>query len=121
MNSELKEKMQKKACIYCNECSMPSLVLDGFPIGECASRVKPYFIDGAAAMYSLLKEQIEWVNDFRQFVEEKLRKAENEKITTGNRCLFAKQNETLGESKARHNGFISALLVVKDKLRKIEL
>lgn len=44
-----------------------------------------------------------------------------EKITLSNRCLYAKQNETLNESKCRHSGFLSGLLVAIQIIEKLEV
>ena len=56
----------------------------------------------------------------KQIVFEKLQQAENRKITESNRCLFAKQTETLSESKARQKGFISGLMVVRNEINRLE-
>lgn len=45
---------------------------------------------------------------------------EHKRRGVGNRCKYAKENETIGESKARHNGFLSGLLVAIDIAKRIE-
>ena len=47
-------------------------------------------------------------------LEEKIERKKKEKVTVNNRVQWAKQNETLDESKARRSGFVSGLMVAKE-------
>lgn len=65
-----------------------------------------------------------WLEEFNGYkkgliekLEQKYNSSKSEKITKGNRCIFAKQNETLGESQARHSGFLSGLLVAQGLIK----
>lgn len=52
-----------------------------------------------------------------EMIEEKYQSEKFRKITKSNRCKFARETETIGESKARQSGFLSALLVVKNLIK----
>jgi hypothetical protein len=60
----------------------------------------------------------EKLNAIIQEIQEKYDKADREKLTASNRCAYAKQNETLSESKCRRQGFLSGLLVAKHIIEK---
>ena len=52
-------------------------------------------------------------------LERQYEKSEKDKITKNNRCKWARENETLGESQARRQGFLSGLLFAIDLCKRI--
>lgn len=54
------------------------------------------------------------INDLNNDLESK----NKEKITYSNRCAYAKKYETIEETQARHNGFLSGLIYSKYKIEK---
>jgi hypothetical protein len=88
MNTQLKGKMQKAYCEYCNSSggNCGHIDRDDKFYLECESEGKDDFLAGASAMYSALKDQIEWVSVEERMPErhkEVLLKDSGEKYSLG--------------------------------------
>ena len=82
------------------------------------------FIAGAKFRQKEIDELVELVKEYAKiiwYVYDRIEYKKKEKITYHNRCKFAKQTETVEESKSRSNGFLSALLCIKDKMNNEDL